>query len=148
MHAQYTLPGLQISLSDRSRRAVGALGERLAAALLEKAGYVVSFTQPGQQRGDLVAIQPGTGEMIFVEVKTARRGRDGKWRFTLRKRGCTDHRHADVVILLAVLKSGRPVPFVVPVDTLRHKNHAVITSHPEAYNGRLAVYRQQGAIQL
>ncbi len=144
----YSLPGLQIALSEETRRGIGALGERLAAGLLEKAGYLVSFTRYGEKRGDLVAIDQTTGEVIRIEVKTSRRGKDRRWRFTLHKRGCTDHRHADVVILLAVLKSGRAIPFVVPVEAIQHVHAVTICSHPEAYGGKLAVYRQRGVIQL
>lgn len=147
-HAYYTLPGLEMALSEENRRGIGALGERLAAHLLEKAGYRVSYTRPGEKRGDLRVIDQTTGEIIRVEVKTARRGKDRKWRFTLRKRRHTDHRRADVVILLAVLKSGRAIPFVVPVDVIRHRHAVAITSHPEDYSGKLAVYRQRGGIQL
>jgi hypothetical protein len=147
-HAYYTLPGLEMALSEENRRGIGALGERLAAHLLERAGYLVSHTRPGERRGDLRVVDQTTGEIVRVEVKTARRSQDKKWRFTLRKRGHTDHRQSDIVILLAVMPSGRAIPFVVPVHVLRHQNQAVITSHPETYGGKLAVYRQRGEIQL
>lgn len=145
---QPTLPNFNIGLADRSRRGVGAMGEQTATHLLEQSGYQVSFCRVGEKRGDLSAVSLHTGEVFKVEVKTARQCKDGKWRFTLWLKNKIDHRHADVVMLLAVLASGRVVPFVVPVDTLADQHQAVITSHPETYKGKLAAYRQQGVIQL
>lgn len=146
--SQLTLPKLTFYLSDESRKGIGVMGEVMAAQLLEKAGYAVSFTQHRQKRGDLRVVAPKTGEIKRVEVKTARRTTDGKWRFLLWKKGCTDYRHADVVILLAVLKSGRAVPFVIPVDDLGERAQVAITSHPENYSGRWAQYRQKGVLRL
>lgn len=145
---QLTLPSFATALADRSRRGIGALGEKTAAHLLKQSGYVVSFCQVGQKRGDLRAVSTATGQVHQVEVKTARRGKDGKWRFTLYLAGKTDHRHADVLMLLAVLESGNIITFVVPVAQITDKHHAVITSHPATYAGKLAAYRQQGAIAL
>lgn len=145
-HDAPTLPGFALSLADRGRRAVGALGELTAWQMLEKSGYQVS--QGGPMRGDLRAISTQTGQIFNVEVKTARRCTDGRWRFTLRKNGHCDHRHSDIVILLAIMPSGRIIPFVVPVSVLADQKQAVITSHPEHYSGKLAVYRQKGRLEL
>lgn len=145
---QAALPTFNIGLADRSRRGVGAMGEKTAAHLLEQSGYQVSFCRVGEKRGDLSVASLHTGEVFKVEVKTARRCKDGKWRFTLYLKAKIDHRHADVVILLAVLDSGRVIPFVVPTTFLMGQHQAVITSHPETYKGKLAVYRQKGVIQL
>lgn len=139
---QQPLTTLQIALADRGRKSLGTMGEMVARNLFLKAGYAVITTRDGEHRGDLVVIDQKTGERYQVEVKTSRRNRDGKWRFTLWKKGCTDHRHSDFVVLLPVLKSGRVVPFIIPTADLEDKHHAVITSHPESYHGRLAVYRQ------
>lgn len=137
-----TLPGMQIALADRGRKAIGLMGELIAKRLFESACYSVVTPQPKQHRGDLVVTDTFTGEMLKIEVKTARRGKDGKWRFTLWKKNHTDHRDADYVVLLPVLKSGRVVPFVIPVSELENQKQAVITSHPENYAGRLSVYRR------
>lgn len=145
---QLILPSFATALADRSRRGIGALGEKTAAHLLEQSGYQVSFCQLKQKRGDLRAVSTATGQIHQVEVKTARRCKDGKWRFTLWLKNKIDHRHADVVMLLAVLESGRVITFVVPVEQLADQHQAVITSHPEKYNGKLARYRQQGVIAL
>lgn len=141
-----TLPGLQMLLSDQSRRAIGTLGELTAWRLLESAGYVVS--KASKRRGDLRVVCRETGEITQVEVKCARRGKDKKWRFLLWKNGQQDHRHADVVILLAVLEWGETIPYVVPVSRLADQKQCVITSDPRKYAGKLAVYRQIGSIHL
>lgn len=140
---QPTLFDLESRLANRSHNAVGALGERTAWLLFEKAGYAVN--RAGAHRGDLRVIRPDTGEFANVEVKTARRCKDGKWRFTLivGKNGeKTDHRDADYVLLLPVLSSGQAVPFLIPVDVLANQRQAVITSDPLRYSGKLAAYRR------
>lgn len=137
-----TLPGLQFMLSDHSRRAVGAMGEAIARNLFLKAGYAVVTTRSGEHRGDLVVIDQETGERFNIEVKTARQSVDKKWRFTLWKSGHTDHHHSDFILLLPVLKSGRVIPFIVPVEKLAYQKQAVICSHPENYAGKLADYRR------
>lgn len=143
---QPTLTGMMVHLSDKNRKGIGAAGEMTARLLFEKAGYAVRLA--GRHRGDLTVIDTTTGESTNIEVKTARRGKGGKWRFTLFKQGCTNHLDADYVLLLAVLKSGRCVPFLVPVDKLADQKQAVITSHPDSYTGKLAAYRQIGDLRL
>lgn len=145
---QYSLPGVSVALADRNRRGIGAWGENYVAAKFQEAGFKVSFARIGERRGDLRIVDPETGEIYRVEVKTARRAKDGKWRFTLYKRGHTDHANSDFVVLLAVLKSGRAVPFVIPSQVLCRQRQAVITSHPENYSGKLAKYRRKGVIGL
>jgi hypothetical protein len=138
---QLTFPELERHMSY-SRNYLGTAGEVWAARALEAAGYKVRLDH---QRGDLTAITKD-GEILYVEVKTARQGKDKKWRFTLykywQKRLCTDHNRADFVILLCVLKPGCCVPFVVPTDRLSAQRQAVITSHPDKYAGKLSLYRQ------
>lgn len=132
------------SFMSHSKVSLGAYGEVWAARALEVAGYRVRIEH---RHGDLTVITDD-GEIIYVEVKTARQGKDKKWRFTLYKywqnRLCTDHRAADFVILLCVLKSGGTVPFVIPRDRLNEQRQAVITSYPLDYAGKLSVYRQSG----
>lgn len=132
-------------LSNPSARGVGIAGEQVAEWMLRYSGYHVR--KANRHEGDLVATDPDSGEIARIEVKTARQGRDGKWRFTLYKKGCTNHRHADYVLLLAALKSGRCIPFLCPVGALNQKQ-AVITSHPESYGGKLAQFRQKGWLKL
>lgn len=145
---QQTLRGISVSLTQAGRRHVGHLGEEWARIRLGDSGYDVVTTRCGDKRGDLVAIDRTTGEKRIVEVKTARRGKDGKWRFTLAKTGHTDHRNSDVVMALAVMTSGRVVPYVIPTDVLRDKRTVAITSHPDRYAGRYAPFKQSTALSL
>lgn len=136
------LTGLTAQLSDISRSGIGALGERYVGAALEKQGWQVSYQHCNKQ-GDLRAWNPETGEIVRIEVKTARRNADGNWCFNLFKKGKTSVLHADVVILLAVLKSGRPVPFIVPVTAIANRHYIKLSRHPEEYAGQLAQYRRK-----
>lgn len=143
---QLALPGFEVEMSPveiLNRRTLGRLGEFTVWAALECAGYTVNRARMFQ--GDLRAISPD-GVVFNVEVKTARPGADGKWRFSLFKQGCTDHRHSDVVVALAVVGS-RAVPFVVPAAQLPGRS-CVITSDPQRYAGKLSVYRQEAALSL
>jgi hypothetical protein len=143
---QLFLPGFEFIIPDH-RRTLGFAGEMTAAQLLTEAGYRV--TRSRRYEGDLKAQNRQTGELFRVEVKTAMRCKDGKWRFLLFKKsrfGVTDYRNSDVVLLLAVIESFQVVPFVVPVAALgRSRVQLVITSHPLRYAGWLAPFRQDGA---
>lgn len=140
--------GLILALASRTHREIGAVGERWLKEALERQGYRVAYGHMGSKNGDLAVVDVTTGEVRKIEVKTAREGRDGKWRFTLFKAGHADHRHADMVVLLAVMASGRVVPFVMPVEAVAAQRQAVITSHPERYAGKLARWRVEGSISL
>jgi hypothetical protein len=133
--------GLLTALTNLNNRQIGGIGEIWLSEALKNQGYEVTPGIQGQKRGDLLAIDPQSGEMTRIEVKTARKCKDGKWRFTLAKKGHTDHRHADKVALLAVLKTGDVVVFMIPVEEISRQQQAVITSHPERYNGKLAQWR-------
>lgn len=135
--------GMILALAKRTHREIGAVGERWLAEALERQGYRVAYTGAGEKRGDLVVVDVVSGEVRKIEVKTARRAKDGKWRFTLVKEGCTSHLHADLVALLAVTESGRVIPFIMPVEAVQQQRQAVITSHPERYAGKLARWRME-----
>lgn len=138
----YTPAELQLGLMKAAltRRNIGTWGKLTVYQRLEKAGWLVSFCHC-EKRGDLRATNPLTGEVLYIEVKTARQGRDKKWRFTLVKDGCTDYRDSDKVVLLAVLKSGDVVPFIIPVSEIPSRRQICITSHPASYTGWAASYR-------
>jgi hypothetical protein len=137
MDSTFSLP--QVKTSQQ----LGALGERIVLESLAKAGYQA---RPGERkRGehfDVWAKHLQTGEILCLEVKMARPAKDRKYRFTLWKAGCTDHRHSDYVILLALTHSAFLSAFVVPTIILANQHQAVITSHPLKYAGKLAQYRQ------
>jgi len=121
------------------RALIGFQGEIQASRILRARGYKV--IQASRKMGDLRAVDKSTGVIYRVEVKTANRAVDGKWRATLQKPG-VDHNNADVVLFLAVIEDYELVPFVVPVAALSCRQ-LCITSHPvKTYRGKYAPYRQ------
>ena len=134
-----TLPMLKGMLSEPGRQGIGALGEMVARRLFENAGYEVSRAE--RRQGDLRIIQPQTGEVRQIEVKTSRRASDRRYHFTLWKKGKTDYRDADTVLLLAVLKSGDVVPFVIPVSALGERSQITISGDCWNYSGVWRKYR-------
>jgi len=63
-------------MSD-SRRALGALGERLAADHLRRAGYEIVDRNFRTRFGELDIVAAGDRCLVFCEVKTRVRGRSG-----------------------------------------------------------------------
>lgn len=139
--ANPALPGLLKHLANPSSNAIGALGEQLCYHALTARGYLVSNAHPKEHRGDLRIITRD-GQILRVEVKTARRSADGYYRATLRKPGKTDHGDSDVVILLCVMEAGYVVPFVIPTPLIIHKNTLAV-GNPDTYRGKFARYRQR-----
>lgn len=126
-----------------TRRALGAAGELKVAEALIAQGFEVDASHP-HKSGDLRVFDEW-GDVFYVEVKTARQNARKEWCFTLYKlwqgRECTDHRSCDFVVLLAVLKSGQAIPFVIPCDKLQRVK-AISFSHPQTYAGKYSYYRQ------
>lgn len=120
-----------------SHNVIGALGEAIAAAWLRAGGYHVS----GSEDSDLRVVNPFTGEALRVEVKTARRGKDGCWRATLEKTKHTSIRNADHLILLCVDIDCQVIPFSIPTQELRNHRVVAITSRPRSYSGQWSAYR-------
>jgi len=144
---QPALPGFAALVYPRPRRSsIGWMGEVTAQHALNAAGYQV---RPGRRgEGDLYAVDCRSGETFRVEVKTAMRSTDRKWRFLLWKRGRTDYRHSDVVVLLAVLDDFSYVPFAIRVADLGQRSQLCITSHPASYRGWLSPYRLPATADL
>lgn len=141
MNIYKSIPHLQGCLIQPGRNGIGQLGETLAALLLEKNGYQVTHTRIGQRRGDLQVIDTD-GQIHRIEVKTARRSKDKKWRFLLYKQGEQDYRDADFVLLLAVTASGQTIPFLIPTAEIGQRSIICITSNPRQYTGRWAAFRR------
>lgn len=110
-----------MNVSNLSPTALGAEGERFAMNQFVKAGYVVSI--PAEKKmGDLRVMNPHTGEVLRVEVKTGREGCDG-WQFCITrragKRNKTDCHHADVVVIQAVSSvTGLVATYVIPANEI------------------------------
>ncbi len=70
-------------MPDRSRVARGRWGEDRAVAHLRRSGYEIldrNWRSPEREVGgelDIVALEPDTGRLIFVEVKARRSARHG-----------------------------------------------------------------------
>jgi hypothetical protein len=139
---QGTFPGWQ-TLVTCSRHGLGVAGERIASAALINAGYEVTTLQRGGT--DLRAKNPLTGELFKVEVKTARRSKDKKWRFALQTQR-TSHLKSDVVMLQQILDSGAVYTYVIPAQDLG--NRKLITVPSANYSGKWAAYRQSSTPRL
>lgn len=106
-----------------NHRALGMLGEYHAREKLREAGYLVEFVT-ARKVGDLRVVNPQTGEIVRVEVKTARSGNDGMWQFCLsrtNKTGSdkTNCGNADITILQCVVgKAGLVVAYAIPSKIL------------------------------
>jgi hypothetical protein len=137
MPTQLTIPELTAHMAQTAVT-LGSAGENLIALALQANGYTVRV---GYEMGDLHVVDKD-GTIYYVEVKTARRASDKKWRFTLYKKHQQDHRYSDFVVLLCVLKSGFAVPFVIPTSFVRDIHAAAITSFPDTYQGKFSQFRQ------
>jgi putative endonuclease len=60
-----------------SRRALGAFGERLAAAHLEAKGYRILERNYRRREGEIDIVAARGGCLVFVEVRTRRGGEQG-----------------------------------------------------------------------
>lgn len=132
-------------LAGCTRQIVGLSGERWAAEWLRSLGWSVIIDH-SIHFGDLQIVKDGV--ILRVEVKTAKRGLDRKYNFTLEKfwqgRQVASLAGVDYLLLLCVLQSGRVVPFSIPSLVVAGVRKVAIGSHPEKYRGRLAVYRKKG----
>jgi len=139
----------QISLANLKAKAVGTYGEIIVAALFEQSGYDVATTGRGTKRGDLRVFDALTGEFWDIEVKTARPNKTGRFQFCLRRDGgMCDCGHADYVVLLAALPSGRCITFLIPVAKLGTYKTLTITADPEKYAGKWKEFRLSGEMRL
>lgn len=144
---QPPLPGLVDELAW-SKKALGTFGELTTWRALEAAGYRVVNGQV--VRGGDLQVVDSNGVLVRVEVKTARRARDGKWSWNLvrvlQERTCTDYRHADVLVMLAVLDDNHVVAFVVPCLCIAQKQ--VTMRDPLSTRSKWARWRQLERLEL
>ena len=64
-------------MRGESRRALGAFGERLAAAHLEAKGYRILERNYRRREGEIDIVAARGGCLVFVEVRTRRGGEQG-----------------------------------------------------------------------
>lgn len=107
-------------------------------------GYMPYFNRHGY---DITAKNSHTGEILRIEVKAARCGKDGRYKFGLYKtkngKVKTDHRRADIIIFHAVSDEGDVTTFIVPTNVLDDVKQFTISSNPETYDGKLSPYKNR-----
>lgn len=118
-----------------TRHETGSYGEQIVKTLT--AG---KFGKLG--RDSDIVLADGTQ----IEVKTARKGKDGKYRARLYKPGSQDHRKSDYVVF--VLLDDGVYFYVIPTKDIRDHVQLTITSHPSVYAGKYAQYRQESLAWL
>lgn len=125
-----------------SPQALGTMGEMLVYWKLLEQGQNVRLQR--LSGADLRVID-ADGAVTHVEVKTAREGKKRHiYQFNLWKKGRTDFRKAEVVVLVAVTRSGRVAMFVIPTADLGDRSSIKISGDPLTYAGKFAKYRVPG----
>ncbi|MCU0481684.1 MAG: hypothetical protein MUE54_10810 [Anaerolineae bacterium] len=129
---------------------MGKAGEAYAEKQFMDMGYKVTYPTEYKQ-GDLRVVDVTTGEIVRVEVKTARRGQNGRWQVCFRKGKKTDCHHADLVVMQLVLDSGQVIPYFIPssdIGMLQGTSFSNATSPSGKWAGyRRGDYRIFGGVQ-
>jgi len=128
-----------------TRYELGKWGELFEMYRLFEKGWKVILGRTGLD-SDLIAWY--TDIRLQIEVKTAKQGKDKKWRATLMKEGKygrTNHNKADVVILICQNKAELTY-YVIPTQAIKDRRHIVITSNPRTYGGRWSQYRKESLV--
>lgn len=128
--------------SFESRNSLGAYGELYASKLLSKLASIrCASVHHRKYAGDIKAIT-SNGAILRVEVKTATLSTyDNKFHFTLKKKGHTDCKFTDFVVLLCVVDFALVIPFIIPTKDIANLRAIAITRNPQAYAGKYAKYR-------
>lgn len=94
--------------------ALGQTGELLARAYFERNGYrIISLNTKFQ--GDFTVVNTATGEVIRIEVKTAKANRKTNIaQFCAFRDGRTDTRHSDLTVMIGVDTLGLVHWYFVP----------------------------------
>lgn len=131
-----------VQILGASAQGAGKIGETIASALFEEAGFWAAKFKQGTKCGDLKVARRDTGEEFKVEVKTARIDKEGKYQFCLKRDGnMTDCKNADYVLLLAAMNSVLVVPFLIPVTAIGNQKKFTISTNPLEFRGNWAKYR-------
>lgn len=132
----FNLPPLVTPETRLTSHQSGLSGEQYASDLLVKCGYIPQKCR----KSDFKVINPGTGETLKLEVKTAQKRRDGRFVFHILN-DRTDYRQSDFLLLFCIQKSGYPIAFVIPTDAFEKRSTIVIGSDPVRYVGMWSQYR-------
>lgn len=125
---------------------IGSAGERLAIAMFEEAGY--QARKPKYHGVDLEVRDHKTGEFFTVEVKTANRSESRKsWQFCLNKPKNTCACNSAYILLILIAEK-TVFTYLLPSDFLADTKQFTISSHPEKYKGKIAPFRNRGALSF
>lgn len=126
---------------------LGNAGEKLAIAMLQDAGF--KAYKPSYHGVDIVAVDRHTGEVFYIEVKTAKQSekRLKSWQFCLNKPKNTSLSHSDYVLLICV-EEKTVFTYLIPTGFLAGTKQFTISSHPEKYRGKIAPFRNRGALDF
>jgi putative endonuclease len=131
-----------------ARQALGRHGERLAAATLEKRGYVLLERNFRCSYGEVDLIARDGAELVFVEVKTRRSDRYGlpEEALTLRKR----RKLIEVASYYLDLHAGGECPWRIDVVAIQLNRRGVVEEvrvHTHAVTGEsLSTPARQGRV--
>ncbi len=126
-----------MSFSSKSSAAkFGAYGEVLAIAHLELLGLKVDYTGQSSVGYDLLV-----ENTLRVEIKTAKRSKDGIWQFNLTKLNHSDITKSDVVLLQCVIELGHVITYAIPTSAIATLKQIKITNHPTLYTGKYAQWK-------
>jgi hypothetical protein len=120
----------------------GNFGEDYVYRLLVNSGYIVRRTAKFAFSGDLEVIDPYTGEIFKIEVKTANQHPvKNYFHFCLRKTGKTDCTYSDFVILVCIDKEGKIYLYCAHCNCFNGAQLVTVSSHPTKYKGKYAAFR-------
>jgi hypothetical protein len=121
-------------------KSLGTMGEVAVMRDLNQSG--LQTKKAGTKRGDIQVLSRDGQPLYTLEVKTSQRGADGRYKFNLYrkvgKRVCTDYRHADFLVLLALDDKLIPTMFVIPT---RAVNQQMISFANPLSDNKFAQYR-------
>jgi hypothetical protein len=113
---------------------LGMNGELHIQNMLKNLNFDV-FTPEGDFSGDLSVFSWAYGMTFKIEVKTAKKGIDGSYKFCLYREGKTNCKYSDIIALVFYNDRKYVVRFI-SCDKVSHIKNLKITSHPDKYNGK------------
>lgn len=120
----YGIPQDTNNRLNLNAKSLGTLGETTVAKFANRLGFSAHKLREGDKLGDVAVSHPALG-MRTIEVKTSMRGARGSFQFCLYRelkgRVCTDHTHADFVMLLCVEDDYSVVALMIPSRELSQK---------------------------
>jgi len=128
-------------------KGLGTAGEQFARLVLSTGETIVTDTANDRdKKGDLRVLNTTTGEVVRIEVKTARRDSQNKYQACLHRqvksRVCTDAQHSNFVLMLCAVSDGSfPVMFLIPTEAIVGMKTLAITGSPYSYTGKWSKFR-------